>query len=191
MTIITPNIGEKAYNNFPGFAKFSYNCIKYLIDNDELVWKLLKYSGPDAWNEENLTRAEKAELVYAGQEDASQYNVFMDDKQPDVFVTETTVIRIFPYYARGYNRTLGMAEITMQIYSHYKINHMSNYQTRIDTITEELLATFNGADVGGLGLLTFNNAQDTSSRLFEVGQIPFGGKQIIFTTKMARKDSND
>ena len=50
----------------------------------------------------------------------------------------------------------------MEIFSHYKINHMSNYQTRIDTIAEELLSTFNGADVGGIGLLSFNETLDNS-----------------------------
>jgi hypothetical protein len=62
---------------------------------------------------------------------------------------------------------------------------LSNYKTRIDVITEELLATFNGKDVGGLGLLSFDKMADQSSRLFEAGQIPFGGKKIIFSTYSA------
>jgi hypothetical protein len=155
------------------------------MDNNELIWKLLKYTDPDAWNRANLTQEEKAGLIYSGQQDTSMYNVFMDGKQPDVLMNEVSLLRIMPNYAVGLNRTIGYIEVSMEVFSHYKINHLSNYQTRIDTITEELLATFNGIDVGGLGLLTFNKMADQSSRLFQAGQIPFGGKQIILSTYSA------
>jgi hypothetical protein len=179
---LTPNIGETAYNNFRAFSKLSYNCIKLLMNKNELVWKLLKYTEPDAWNKPNLTQEEKAALIYVGQQDSSQYHVLMDGKQPDVLMDEVTLLRIMPYYAAGMDRTIGYIEVSMEIFSHYKINHMTNYQTRVDTITEELLALFNGVDVGGLGLLVFDKMTDQSSRLFQTGQIPFGGKQIIFST---------
>lgn len=179
---LTPNIGESAYNDFHSFSKIAYNCIKYLMEKNELVWKLLKYTEPDAWNKPDLTFEEKSQLIYAGQQDSSQYHVFMDSKQPDVLMAEITLLRIMPYYAVGVNRTVGYIEVSMEVFSHYKINHMNNYQTRIDTIIEELLALFNGSNVGSLGLMSFNKMSDQSSRLFQTGQIPFGGKQIIFST---------
>lgn len=155
------------------------------MDNNELVWKLLKYTDPDAWKKPDLTQEEKAALIYSGQQDTSMFNVFMDSKQPDVLVKEISLLRIAPHYAYGFNRTVGLIEVSMEVFSHYKINHMSNYQTRIDTIAEELLALFNGSDVGGLGLLVFDQMADQSSRLFQAGQIPFGGKQLIFSTYSA------
>lgn len=182
MTDLTPNIGETAYNNFRVFSKISYNCIKVLMEENELVWKLLKYTDPDAWNRADLAQAEKASIIYAGQQDTSEYRVFMDGKQPDVLVKEVSLLRIMPHYAIGLNRTIGYIEVSMEVFSHYKINHMSNYQTRIDTIAEELLATFNGVAIGGIGLMSFDKTVDQSSRLFQAGQIPFGGKQIIFST---------
>jgi len=185
MAVITPNVGEDAYNNFRSFSKLSYNCIKLLMNGSELTWKLLKYTDPDAWSKPDLTQEEKAALIYAGQQDTAEFNVFMDGKQPDVLVNETSLIRIMPHYAVGLNRTIGYIEVSMEVFSHYKINHLSNYQTRIDTITEELLAIFNGVEVGGLGLLTFDKMADQSARLFQAGQIPFGGKQIIFSTYSA------
>ncbi len=183
MTSQTENniIGQEAYNDFRIFSKISYNCVKYMMKHNELIWKLLKYTDADAWSKPNLTQEEKAQLIYAGQADSSKYNVFMDLKQPDVMVNEIALVRIAPYHAIGLNRTIGLLEVSMEIFSHYKINHMSNYQTRIDTIAEELLSTFNGADIGGIGLLSFNESADNSSRLFEAGQIPFVGKQIIFS----------
>ena len=155
------------------------------MDDNEEIWKLLKYSDPDAWKKANLTQKEKAALIYAGQQDTSEYHVFMDGKQPDVLMSEITLLRIMPNYAVGMNRTVGYIEVSMEIFSHYKINHLSNYTTRIDTITQELLALFNGSNVGGLGLMSFNKMADQSSRLFQAGQIPFGGKQIIFSVSDA------
>lgn len=181
----TQEIGRIAYNDFQGFSQISYNCIKYMMTNNELIWKLLKYSTPDAWNKTNLTQEEKAALIYAGQQDSSKYHVFMDGKQPDVLVDEIAMVRIMPQYAVGYNRTIGIIEVDMEVFAHYKINHLSNYTTRIDTIAGELLALFNGTLMGPLGYLAIDRMIDQSSRLFQAGQIPFGGKQIIFSTYSA------
>lgn len=178
-------IGQEAYNDFRQFSKLSYICIKYMLENNELIWKLLKYTDPEAWDKPNLTHEEKAALIYTGQQDTSMYNVFMDGKQPDVLVKEVSLLRIMPHYAVGLNRTVGYIEVSMEVYSHYKINHLTNYQTRVDTITEELLSIFNGADVGSIGLMSFDKMADQSSRLFQAGQIPFGGKQLIFSTYSA------
>jgi hypothetical protein len=71
------------------------------------------------------------------------------------------------------------------VFSHYKINHLSNYKTRVDYMVEQLLGTFNGANIGGIGLMSFDKMADQSSRLFQAGQIPFGGKQIIFSNYSA------
>lgn len=184
-SIMTPNIGASAYNDFKQFSKLSYNCIKLLMDTNELVWKLLKYTDPDAWSKPDLTQEEKGSLIYKGQQDTSQYRVFMDGKQPDVLMDEVPLLRIMPHYAIGLNRTLGVIEMSMEVFSHYKINHLSNYETRIDIITQQLLETFNGSNIGGLGLLTFDKMADQSSRLFQAGQIPFGGRQIIFSNYSA------
>lgn len=183
--IPTQNIGKEAYNDFHQFEDFSYNCISYMMANNEMIWKLLKYSDPEAWNKPDLTQEEKGNLIYSGQADTSQYHVFMDGKQPDVLMEEVSLLRIMPYHAVGMNRTVGYVEISMEVFSHYKINHLSNYKTRIDVIVGQLFKLFNGTNIGGLGLLTFNRMQDQSSRLFEIGQIPFGGKQLIFSTLVA------
>lgn len=175
-------IGSESYNDFSSFSKLSYNCISVLLSQNELIWKLLKYAEADAWNLPNLTYEEKVAMIYNGQGDSSLFRVFMDGKQPDVLMEESTLLRIMPHFAVGLNRTYGYIEVSMEVFSHYKINHLSNYQTRIDTVVGELLSTFNGTSVGGMGLLSFDKMADNSSRLFQAGQIPFGGKQIIFST---------
>ncbi len=178
-------IGLSAYNDFTQFSNMSYNCISTLITKSELVWKLLRYTSSDAWNKPDLSIEEKGVMIYSGQEDSSKYNVFMDGKQPDVLMDETTLLRIMPSYAYGINRTVGVIRVTMEVFSHYKINHLSNYKTRIDSIAQELLRVFNGIDIGGVGLMTFSEMGDESNRLFQAGQIPFGGKQLVFSTYSA------
>ena len=181
----TPNVGASAYNKFSQFSDLSYNCIKYMMNNNEMIWKLLKYNDTDAWKKPNLTQGEKAQLIYSGQSDTSQYTIFMDSKQPDVQMKEISMLRIHPNAAIGMNRTVGYIEMAMEVFSHYKINHLSNYRTRIDLISQELLGLFNGVEIGGLGLLTFDKIADQSSRLFQAGQIPFGGTALYFSTYSA------
>ena len=181
----TKNIGLSAYNDFSILKTLSYNCITYMMENNEMIWKLLKFTDRDAWMKPDLTQEEKGAIIYAGQQDTSKYHVFMDEKQPDVMMDEVSLLRITPHYVVGLNRTVGFIQVSMEVFSHYKINHMSNYQTRIDTISAELLGLFNGMNVGALGLLHFDQVADESARLFQAGQIPFAGKQIIFSTHAA------
>lgn len=181
----TPLIGAEAYADFRAFSELSYNCITKLMKENELVWKLLKYPQADAWERPNLTPQEKADLVYKGVGDSSKFHVFMDGKQPDVLMEQVALLRIMPQYAVGINRTVGYVQVGMEVFAHYNINHLTNYKTRVDSITEELLSLFNGAEVGGVGLMSFSRMLDQSARLFEIGQIPFGGKHLVFSTYAA------
>jgi len=46
--------------------------------------------------------------------------------------------------------------MAFEVYSHYKINHLSNYTTRIDTIIQQLIYEFNGFNLES-GRLEFDN----------------------------------
>jgi hypothetical protein len=187
MTIQQSEIGRNAYNTFSLLPQISYNCISYLLENNELVWKLLKYPTNDAWNKTNLTSAEKGALIYDGSPitgDSSDFRVFMDSGQPDAWTKEACILRICPYLARGKNRTVGTISILFEVFSHYKINTLSNYQTRVDTICQQLLETFNGLEIGGLGKAYFDVLGDQADKLSSAGAVPYKGKQIIMTTNV-------
>jgi hypothetical protein len=174
---------REGYATYDDFDALGYNCVKFLIDNNENIWKLLKYLSPDAWEKPNLTRQEKASLIYAGQENIFDYRVFMDLGQPDVITQEACIIRISPYSIFPENRSIGTISIMFEVYSHYKINHLSNYKTRVDTIMKEFLKTFNGVNVGGIGLLNFDRLANQSARLENGGQLPFRGKWLLMGVK--------
>jgi len=173
-----------AYAQYEDFNTFSYKCIKYLMDNNEVIWKLLKYDTSDAWNRANLTKVEKSALVYNGSDDSTLFRVFMDMGQPDVHTREDTIIRIAPYSIFPENRTVGTLTMIFEVYCHYHINTLSNYTTRVDTIAMEFLKTFNGINIGGIGKLFFNRMGSQAPKMELSGQIPHKGKFILMSNKV-------
>jgi hypothetical protein len=185
MVIPTSPIGVGAYNQFTEYANFSYNCISYLMTENELIWKLLKYNTPDAWNLSNLSAAEKAALIYTGQEDGSTFRVFLDGGIPDAWMEQSCIIRISPLNMIAKNRTVGIVAMVFEVYAHYKINSLSNYTTRVDTIVQQFLEVFNGIEIGGLGKLFFDMMRDPADKLLEGGKLPFKGKRVFMSTNVA------
>lgn len=184
MTIVTPTISQGSYAQYSGFDEIGYNCIKYLRDNDQVIWKLLKYNTPDAWNKANLTVAEKNALIYDGSDNTADFHVFQDMGQPDVETSETCIIRVHPYAITAANRVVGSIKVMFEVYSHYKINHLDNYKTRNDMIVQRFLQTFNGATIEGLlGTLHLDDMGTYGTRMETGGQLPFRGKWILLGTK--------
>lgn len=186
MTIETPIEKDKriAYNSFNGYDEIPYQVINHLQDNNELIWKLLQYDTPDAYMKTSLTKAEKGKLIYNGEEITTDFRVFMDVGQPDAVTKEMTLLRIshWSIHTKQGGRTTGMVTLSFQVYSHYKINHLSNYKTRNDVIINELLKTLNGVQIeGGLGVLFFDGKRELTDRMIVTGQIPFIGKQLFMS----------
>jgi hypothetical protein len=182
MTEMTDTFKE-GYAVYADYADYSYRCITYLMDNNEAIWKLLKYNSPDAWNQPDLTQAEKAGLIYNSQPDASLYRVFMESGNSDVFTKEICQLRIYPWRIYAENRTQGMVLMTFEIFAHFKINQLSNYRTRVDSGVKELIGTFNGASIGGIGRLHFNGSQTIDDKVLTAGELPFKGKSIFMSNK--------
>lgn len=178
------NIGSSAYNPYSGYDDYSYKCIKYLMENNELVWKLLKYKTPDAYSESNLTKQEKGAMIYNGSPDSTLFNVFLDGGSPDVLTREDTILRVVPYRMFPDNRTIGTVSMNFEVYAHYKVNTLDNYKTRVDLIINELITLFNGVDLLGIGKFYFNYLASQTDKMREAGQIPFKGKQLMMSTRV-------
>lgn len=179
-----PQYDKTAYSNITGFKNLSYNCISYMMESNELIWKLLKYEDPNAFEKPNLTIAEKRAMIYGGQPDETLFRVFSSEKQPNAWVHEACILRIFPSSIYPDNRTVNTVTMTFDVYTHYRIDTLSNLNTRTDTITEEIITLFNGANIGGLGRLFFNVAGSRNTGSRDSGQVPFGGKRILLATKV-------
>jgi hypothetical protein len=175
---------QDAYNTFENLPLISYSIIKYLIDNDDEIWKILQYNSPDAWNKSNLTKAQKGALVYNGTDDETKYRVFMDVGADNSWTIEACILRISPITALPANYVNGALSIGCEIYSHYKINTMSNYQTRIETVTQQLIKTLNGADIENVGRMYFDLKASPACKSIVIGAIPFKGRATIFCNNM-------
>jgi hypothetical protein len=174
---------KEGYATYAGFANYSYKAIDYLMEHNEMIWKLLKYNESDAWNESDLTHDEKAALIYNSQPDSTTFRVFMDSGNPDAWTKEICQLRIYPCKLFSQNRTQGIVLMEFDFFCHYKINQLSNYQTRVDRGVQELLGTLNGINLAGIGRLHFNGAESAEDKVLGVGQLPFKGKSIYMSNK--------
>lgn len=178
------DINKGSYAKYPNLDVYSYNCVKYLMDNDDEVWKLLKYTTHDAWNKPNLTKEEKAALIYNGTDDASLFKVFLDMGSPDVLTREDCLIRISPHSVFPDDRIIGTINMIFEVYCNYHCNTLSNYRTRIDMITRRFLEVFNGVEIEGMiGKLYFDRFASESNRMEWGGQSPWKGRWIIFSSR--------
>ena len=171
------------YASYSDFAEYSHKCIDYLVENNEMIWKLLASNASDAWDGANLTHAEKAALIYNSEPDSTAFRVFMDSGNPDVWTREICQLRIYPYRVFAQTRTHGVVLMEFDFFCHYKINQLSNYQTRVDRGIQELLGTFNGINLAGIGRLHFNGVETAEDKVMSTGILPFKGKCIYMSNK--------
>jgi hypothetical protein len=176
---------DDSYASYSNFDTYAYSLVKYLMDNDEMIWKLLKYNSPDAWTKTDLTQAEKGALIYDGSDNTADFRVFLDQGQPDVVVGEVCILRISPHSIFPENRVIGTANFIFEAYCNYKVNHLTNYKTRLDMITQRLLGTFNGATIDGLvGKMYFDRMGSEAIRMEWGGQLPFKGRWLVMSNKI-------
>jgi hypothetical protein len=182
---------KSSYSSVEEYPNFAYNCITHLIndENAEIIWKLLYYNDREAWRNDashpNLTLAQKRNLVYAGQENQEDFRVFLDFGMDDAWTTEACLLRISPLSLFPAARMIVSASIAFEAYCHFKLNTHSNHQTRIDVITQTILKSLNGADVGGIGVLYFDARASRVCSSTLVGQIPYRGRRTIMCNWVA------
>ncbi len=174
------------YATYELLPHLSYKIVEYLMTSPdaEIIWKLLKYTDADAYDKENLSLEEKAKLIYDGQADGSKYNVFFDYMLDDSETKMETLLRIYPAEVYPNTRVHGLCSINIEVLSHAKINHLSNYTTRVDTIIQALLKVLNGVDVNGIGVMFFDNQGSRYDKIQIIGQKPYKGKLLKMSVHM-------
>mgnify|MGYP007099587387 FL=1 len=71
-----------------------------------------------------------------------------------------------------------------EIYTHYKCSTLSNYTSRLDAMAQKLISVFNGAEIGGLGVLYFDARASNRCKLSTIGSIPYRGKAVILCNRI-------
>ena len=175
-----------AYNKYSQVPYFAYRIIEHLMTNPkaEVLWKLLKYNDADAYNKPNLTQEEKAALIYKGVGTQDSYSVFLDYMSTDSEYTVKTILRIYPGETTPVTRTTGIQGINIEVFVEFTVNHLADYTTRVDRITQILIDVLNGADIGGVGQLFLDASASRLCRISTIGVPPFKGKQIVMAVNV-------
>jgi hypothetical protein len=167
------------FNTFETLPLVGFLCAMHLVDNNEMIWRLVKYNEADAWKQTNLTRSEKLALLFNGVGNQNDFRIFIDEGQIDVWTQQACVLRIFPIEIFPENQVMADLYIAFQVLSYYEINHLTNYQTRVDTMIAEIAKTFNGTIIDGVGMLSFDRSAFPRCKMAQYGIKPFLGKMIV------------
>lgn len=179
-------MNREAYNKYTRVPNFSYSIIEHLMTNEkaEILWKLLKYNDADAYDKPNLSQEEKAALIYKGIGSQDEYSVFLDYMSTDSEYKVKTILRIYPGEAIPVTRTTGIQGINIEVFVEFSINHLADYTTRVERITQTLIEVLNGADIGGVGQLFLDAQASRLCRISTIGVAPFKGKQIVMAVNV-------
>lgn len=179
---------QVGYNTYRNMRGMGYNVLYYLMENNEEIWKLLKYNTPDALSKPNLTMKEKADLVWDGTGDSEEYRVFRGAYLDDAFIDQSSQLRIYVTVLNPDNRTVGTVDIGIEILVHNKIINLDTYETRQEVLLQQVLETLNGKEIGGVGKLFF----DRNGSLYDIARLNLYNNRNIYgyTLIMSTKSSN-
>lgn len=175
---------SNSYNKFETFPDAPYNCISYLLDNDEEIWKYLFYNDSRAYAHPNLTPQQKIDLVYNADKKINECRIFLSEGQDEGITSETSILRIFTMELEPVNYVWGHMLIGIQVYCHDKVNTLATYRTRTDAIIQRLIRVFNGSSISGVGVLYFDLKASSRCRSVIIGAPSFKGKMIIFSNNV-------
>lgn len=203
--------GDVAFNRFVNLDSIEDRIINYLINstthNAERIWKLLKYGTLDALTKNNLTKKEKSELIYRGEDEQTNKRVFMQSYLDDAFSTQCSLLKIYIDSVVPVNHLVAIVNVGIDIMSHSKTQIVYNdsmddienpetyreieqqivYKNRNTLLLKCILAELNGADIEGIGQFQFNQKQSVfdQSRSGIFDNKMYNGSKTIFSTQMS------
>lgn len=147
------------YNSLSALPTIGYNILVYLARQEEAedLWKMLKYNSYDALSKPNLTFDEKLALIWrTGPQE--KYGVFLTTLVEDAICESKSILKIYDYYihANGlYTSTAVYAFDFLYGGQTSIIDYNGTPVSRGDLFIHTILSVLNGAEVGGVGKLTF------------------------------------
>ena len=160
--------------------KALYNILEYLVTAEaaEDIWKMLKYNDYYALSNPNLTMTEKLDLLWreGKQED---YGVFFTNLIEDAMCVSKCVLKMYlatPTFAFD---ILYGGQMSLVEKDGIPVN-------RGDLFINCLLSSLNGANIGGVGTLIFDDEQSRydAARSVVGNSKTFTGVQIYLSTLM-------
>lgn len=181
---------EQDYNQLTLLPDIPYKIVAYILENNDLVWRLLAYNDSDAWkndsNHPNLSKADKGLLVYDGIRTVDECRVFLTTGLDYATTNQISMLRISLYDVTPTNHILASFSIAVEVYCHFQVSTLSNYQPRDLAIIQSVIETINGVDqIGGIGRIYFDASQNPRSKITTIGNSPFKGKLALLCSQVA------
>ena len=166
------------FNQFHNLDSVETRVINYLRDTAtqdcNRLWKILRYSDMRALYRDDLTQKEKNDLIYQDRDEAA-CRVFTFPYIEDNFTEVCSIIKIYVHSITPTNHLLSNVNIAVDVLTHNKISSVYNDESdvldggrqveenisvknRNSVMLKAILATLNGANVEGVGVLQFNKA---------------------------------
>ena len=155
------------FNQFDRLPYIPYRIIEYMANNNENIWKIMKYRTYDCISQPNLSLSDKLALVWRGDSDQNKYNVFLNRVVEDAEPDATSIFKIYRLDSKPINHLLSTVSYEFDFIYGNKISLIdyNGIPCNIGDVFEtELMQTLNGKDVGGVGLIQFNHELSTLSR---------------------------
>lgn len=174
------------YNSLSRLPTVPYNILTYLAQNDEIIWKLLKYNDYEALSKPDLTFEEKLELIWRdGPQE--EYGVFLTNLIEDAIAESKCILKCYQYYIHAsalYNSTVVYAFDFLYGGKMALVNYNGIPVSRGDLFINRLLTVINGVEVGGIGKLTFfdDMSRYDLARSIIGNSKTFTGVQIFLST---------
>lgn len=165
------------YNSMNRLPQIPYNILTYLALNDEILWKLLAYNDYDALSKPDLTFSEKMSLIWktGPQED---FGVFFTVLVEDAIPESKCILKIYDYYIHAnqlYTGTVVYAFDFLYGGQMSLVDYNGVPVSRGDLFVNRILEVLNGAEVGGVGKLTFF---DDMSR-YDLAKVTIGNSKTF------------
>lgn len=165
------------FNSLSKLPTIPYNILIYLAQSADAedIWKMLAYSSYDALSKPNLSMEEKTNLIWKNGSQ-EKFSVFLTPLIEDEITESKSIMKIYDYYIQPNN--LFSSAVTYAFDFLYGGNmSMVEYEgtpvSRGDLFIHKILSVLNGADVGGVGRLSFS---DDISR-YDVGKATIGNSR--------------
>ena len=155
------------YNTYKSMPYIPYRIIEYLANNNENIWKILKYNTYDCLSREDLTFDEKMKLIWSHEGNQEDYGIFFTALVENMIPVSKTILKIYKDVTIPRGRVNAVAGYEFDILYGGKIS-LIEYNgvpcNRGDVCEMEILSTLNGVEIGEVGKLEFNTQQLSASR---------------------------
>lgn len=149
------------FNQLTTMPYIPYNIISHLAKDvkAEGLWKLLRYNTEDALSKPNLTLAEKLALVCKNNADQNNYSVFLTRLIENEQLEERSILKIYKMNTVPEDNFKAICVYAFDILTGAKttvVDYNGVPCSRLDVAEAILVQSLNGADVSGVGLLTYS-----------------------------------